>query len=260
MQVRLYSDFPFKARRSRPPLDDFEREALARLREDPKTPYYRFEEMDGRPVLRLATARVMEAGCVNCHNKHPDRTPDWPVWKQGDVRGVLEVIRPLDRDQERVSRGLRGTVLLVSGSGASLLGLSVFLIYLGNRRSRVALARHAQPDAPPAPPPDAAAETASAPVVAPPDAPPAAPTAVSAATVPEEPVVVWRSARPIGTLTPVRLVVPGEGTLRLFLATEGETSSVELRGSAGRRVGGGRGPLPVCRSRRASREARSSSA
>ena len=233
MQVRLYSEFPFKARRGRPPLDDFEREALARLRDDPKTPYYRFEELDGRPVLRLATARVMEAGCVNCHNKHPDRTPEWPEWKKGDVRGVLEVIRPLDRDQERVNRGLRGTVLLVSGSGASLLGLSVFLIYLGNRRSRAALARHAHPDALAALPSDAAlgAVTASVPApIAPPDAPPAvAPTAVSAATVPEEPVVVWRSARPIGTLTPVRIVAPGEGTLRLFLSTEGESSSVELR-------------------------------
>ncbi len=228
MQVRLYSDYPFKPRLNRPPPDDFEREALAQLRNDPTRPYYRFEDLDGRPVLRYATARVMEKGCVNCHNKHPDRTPNWPVWKEGDVRGVLEIIRPLDRDQERVRSGLRGTVLLVTGSGAGLLGLSVFLIYLGNRRSRMALARHAHPEANAAP--AGTGVRPARPPVTPREAPRASdPTAVSAATVPEEPVVVWQVSRPIGSLTPVRLVTPSDGTLRLFFVAEGESSPVELR-------------------------------
>ena len=43
MQVRLYSDFPFKRRSTRPPPDDFEREALAQLRQNPTRPYYRFD-------------------------------------------------------------------------------------------------------------------------------------------------------------------------------------------------------------------------
>jgi serine/threonine protein kinase len=137
VRIRLYSDYPFKHRLNRPPPDDFEREALAQLRRDPSRPYYRFEELDGKPVLRFATARVMEATCVNCHNKHPDRSANWPVWKEGDVRGVLEIVRPLDRDQERIRRGLRSTTLIVAGSVLTLLGLSVLLIYLGNRRNRV---------------------------------------------------------------------------------------------------------------------------
>src|SRR5262249_29895442 len=102
MQVRLYSDYPFKYRASRPPLDEFESEALDQLRKDQNKPYYRFVEMDGRPVLRYATARVMEPTCVNCHNKHPERNENAPMWKEGDVRGVLEIIRPLDKDQELV--------------------------------------------------------------------------------------------------------------------------------------------------------------
>ncbi|CAN0202996.1 unnamed protein product, partial [Phaeothamnion confervicola] len=137
VQVRLYSDYPFKRRLSRPPPDAFEQEALNQLRRDPTRPFYRFEDLDGRPVLRYATARVMETGCVDCHNTSDGRSDNWPIWKAGDVRGVLEIIRPLDQDQQRTNRGLRGTVLIVSGSGASLLGLSVLLVYLGNRRTRV---------------------------------------------------------------------------------------------------------------------------
>src|SRR5439155_10172061 len=52
VQVRLYSDHPFRSRPDGGPKDDFEREALARLREDPTKPYYRFEEFQGRPSLR----------------------------------------------------------------------------------------------------------------------------------------------------------------------------------------------------------------
>ena len=36
MQVRLYSDYPFKSRKDGGPHDDFEREALGRLRQDPR--------------------------------------------------------------------------------------------------------------------------------------------------------------------------------------------------------------------------------
>jgi serine/threonine protein kinase len=230
MQVRLYSDYPFKNRLSRPPPDEFEREALQQLRSDPKQPYYRFEELDGRPVLRYATARVMEPACVNCHNTHPDRNTSGPLWKTGDVRGVQEIIRPLDRDQERIHRGLRSTMLIVGGSGLTLLGLTVFLIYLGNRRHRLAQARHAYTENSAIPP--GAGTKQNHPKDEPPSAVALAPsgtvaTAVSGATVPEEPVVVWRLDYSIGTLTPVRIVAPGAGTLRLYLS-EG-ASQVELR-------------------------------
>jgi serine/threonine protein kinase len=134
MQVRVYSDLPFTNRTDGGPRDDFERRALARLREDPTRPVEEFTTLDGRPVLRYATARVMEDRCVNCHNTHK-YTPKTD-WKAGEVRGVLEIIRPLDKDEERVNRGLRGTVLTVAGSGASLLGLCGFILFLGNRRRR----------------------------------------------------------------------------------------------------------------------------
>ena len=56
MQVRLYSDYPWKFRKNGGPADDFEREALRRLREKPEEPVYHFEDYQGRPVLRYAIA------------------------------------------------------------------------------------------------------------------------------------------------------------------------------------------------------------
>ena len=53
VQVRLYSDYPFKFRTDGGAKDDFERDALARLRENPDKPVYRFEDNKGRPTLPL---------------------------------------------------------------------------------------------------------------------------------------------------------------------------------------------------------------
>jgi hypothetical protein len=131
VQVRLYSDYPFRWRPDGGPKDDFERAALARLRQNPTTPYYRFEAFQGRPSLRYATARRMQESCVQCHNHNPDSPKR--DWKEGDVRGVLEIIRPLDRDAERASDGLRVTLVLMGVISASLLALTVLVLLAGNR-------------------------------------------------------------------------------------------------------------------------------
>ncbi|MBL8796485.1 MAG: protein kinase [Planctomycetia bacterium] len=134
MQVRLYSDFPFRSRKDGGPKDDFEHEALRRLRRNPTEPYYRFEDEDGRPVLKYATARRMRGTCVECHNRHPDSTKR--DWKEDDVRGVLEIIRPLDRDVARARAGFRGTFILMAVISGSLLGLTVLVLVVGNRQQR----------------------------------------------------------------------------------------------------------------------------
>jgi eukaryotic-like serine/threonine-protein kinase len=133
VQVRLYSDYPFKTRKDGGPRDDFEAEALTQLRNSPEHPYYSFEEFQGKPVLRYAIARRMEATCLSCHNFHPDsRRKDWKV---GDVRGVLEIIRPLDSDIERTRNGLRGTFLLVGAISGLLLGVGIVAVVIGHRRA-----------------------------------------------------------------------------------------------------------------------------
>ena len=94
-RTRLYSPYPFPQRNEMGGLrDDFAREAWKVLSHRPAEPFYRFEDIDGRLSLRYATADRMRASCVRCHNSHPD-TPKRD-WKVGDVRGVLEVVSPLD--------------------------------------------------------------------------------------------------------------------------------------------------------------------
>jgi Protein of unknown function (DUF3365) len=136
VQVRLYSSYPFKTRRGGGPRDEFEREALARLSADASEPIASFEDYEGRPVLRYAAGRVMRASCIDCHNSHPDSPRH--DWQLGELRGVLEIIRPLDQDVERVSNGLRGTFILVAVIGAVLLAISGLVLFLSNRRRTVA--------------------------------------------------------------------------------------------------------------------------
>ena len=133
-RVRLYSDLPFKNRTDGGVRDDFERAALDRLRRNPDEPYYDFEDADGKMVLRYATARVMKQSCVDCHNSHPDSPKK--DWKVGDVRGVLEITRPLDRDEERTRTGLQGTFAVAAGVAGGLLALSLLILVLGNWRRR----------------------------------------------------------------------------------------------------------------------------
>jgi serine/threonine protein kinase len=132
MLFRLYSDSPFKSRKDGGPRDDFERFALADLRRNPDAPVYRFEAFQGRPSLRYATARRMGADCIGCHNKDPNSTKT--DWKVGDVGGVLEIIRPLNRDIARTHDGLRGTFVLMAAVSGVLLAFSGLVLLLTGRR------------------------------------------------------------------------------------------------------------------------------
>jgi serine/threonine protein kinase len=132
MLFRLYSDFPFRSRSDGGPRDDFERFALADLRRNPDLPVYRFEPYHGRPSLRYATARQMQADCIRCHNNDTNSTKR--DWKVGDVGGVLEIIRPLDRDIARTREGLRGTFVLVAAVSGALLASSGLVLLVRSRR------------------------------------------------------------------------------------------------------------------------------
>jgi serine/threonine protein kinase len=129
---RLYSDSPFRSRSDGGPRDDFERFALAGLRRSPDRPVYRFEAFEGRPSLRYATARQMQADCIRCHNSDPNSTKR--DWKVGDVGGVLEIIRPLDGDIARTRDGLRGTFVLMAAVCGALLASSGLILFVRSRR------------------------------------------------------------------------------------------------------------------------------
>ncbi len=134
--VRLYSDHPFPGR-ARPPLDDFQQQALAALRKAPDEPFYRFEEHEGRASLRYAVADRMEAACIRCHNDPRTGSPH-TRWQVGDVRGALEVVRPLDSEVANRQRELAWTFATTVGLyGLGLLGLGTVVTRL--RRTSVTL-------------------------------------------------------------------------------------------------------------------------
>jgi eukaryotic-like serine/threonine-protein kinase len=136
VKVRQYSDYPFPWRHEGGARDDFEHEALRLLRQSKgQETVHVFTEMDGQRVVRYAQARIMQRSCVECHNTHPESPrKDWQV---GDVRGVLEIIRPLDKDESRVGEALRFALLLSAVVSSLLLGGSMVVVWVGRRRTQV---------------------------------------------------------------------------------------------------------------------------
>ncbi len=113
---RLYSPFPFPWRTDGGLRDDFGAAAWQALSDAPDDVFSRVEEVDGRLSLRYATADVMEGSCVGCHNSHAASVKT--DWRTGDVRGVLEVIVPLDTAAERNQANLQRSVILFLGLGS----------------------------------------------------------------------------------------------------------------------------------------------
>jgi signal transduction histidine kinase len=73
-------------------------------------------------VLRYATADLMRGSCVACHNSHPDSPKR--DWSTGDVRGVLEVVQPMD-----LAQAGSVTDLAAAGAVAVLAALGVTLLF-----------------------------------------------------------------------------------------------------------------------------------
>ena len=85
---RFVSDYPF-ANRAPHPLDEFEADALRRLRENPNQMISSDTTSLFSDQVRLVAPVVMGAPCVACHNSHPESPKN--DWKVGDVRGLQEV-------------------------------------------------------------------------------------------------------------------------------------------------------------------------
>ncbi len=94
VKLRLYSPYPFPNRQDRV-LDQYAKDALAFFDKNPNEPFIRKEKMGNQEMVRVAMAdRMVAEACVNCHNTRADTPKN--NWKLNDVRGVLEVIAPID--------------------------------------------------------------------------------------------------------------------------------------------------------------------
>ena len=117
IRLKLYSGYPFPNRKDRK-LDSFGQEAIAFFKATPDQPFVKQEIMEGQEVVRVAVADKMVAqACVNCHNTRADTPKN--DWKLNDVRGVLEVISPID------------TQLAANGSMLTkVIGITAFCLIL----------------------------------------------------------------------------------------------------------------------------------
>lgn len=134
VQLSLYSQYPFPNRTSRK-LDDFQRDAWTFLNKNPEQVFSQTKEQAGSTFVRVAIADKMVAnGCVACHNSHPD-TPK-ADWKLGDVRGVLEVIVPIDASLASGNQISFKIVSILAGVIAIIV-LMMITIYRATIRSKL---------------------------------------------------------------------------------------------------------------------------
>ncbi len=137
ISLKLYSPYPFPNRASRK-LDNFGQQAWSALNNNPKQTYSKVETINGKETVRVALADTMVAqGCVNCHNSHPD-TPK-TGWKLNDVRGVLEVQVPIDKQlasATSLNRQIATIIILVLVATVGLL-FFMFRKLISNRLRQV---------------------------------------------------------------------------------------------------------------------------
>lgn len=122
--VKLYSDQPFPWRKQT--LDTFELEALKKLQKNPNEPVWSFEMLNGEQVLRYAQADVLKESCIGCHNSYLGTPKN--DWKIGDVRGVLQVIRPMSSFEFESFDMLKNSFLMMLALILSMVILIFFIL------------------------------------------------------------------------------------------------------------------------------------
>ena len=113
-QTFLYSRYPFPWREQENKTifnQDFSQQAWDSLTKNPEQAFFRFEEVNGQMAIRYAIADVMREGCIDCHNNHAQTPKD--DWQLGDVRGVMEVILPVDKAQLTAQSSLKATFIVL---------------------------------------------------------------------------------------------------------------------------------------------------
>ena len=123
--LSLFSEYPFPNRKNRK-LDDFQKTAWVTLQKNSDKPYVQQGELNGQQVLRVAVAdKMVSEVCVGCHNSHPD-SPKID-WKLGDVRGVLEVTVPIDKQLAAGAAVGKEITILISVLLSAVLIITMFI-------------------------------------------------------------------------------------------------------------------------------------
>ncbi|MBV1874727.1 MAG: response regulator [Gammaproteobacteria bacterium] len=124
-KAKLYSAYPFPWRsQDSTQQDEFSKQAWVELNQHPQQPFFRIDTLNGKQVMRYASADLMRESCIDCHNTHPD-SPKID-WKVGDVRGVLEVALPIDVSITQARENIRGTLIVLTVlSSLGVIGIGI---------------------------------------------------------------------------------------------------------------------------------------
>ena len=96
VKVNFFSDYPFPNRANRV-LDEFQKNSIKFLRENPNEIFIKQDIVDNKEVIRVAFSDTMNSNsCLACHNGRDDSPKK--DWKIGDVRGILEVVMPIHEE------------------------------------------------------------------------------------------------------------------------------------------------------------------
>lgn len=126
--INLYSPYPFEWRAQDGGLNDnFRKDAWSSLSDKKTVKFVRVEEENGQQFLRLALADTMSKECVACHNSHVDSPK--VGWKEGDVRGILEVKYSLNESNTESLLNDLSLILLLGG-----VAIIVFILFAVNRQ------------------------------------------------------------------------------------------------------------------------------
>ncbi|NCB11888.1 MAG: response regulator [Erysipelotrichia bacterium] len=96
MEIELYSEYPFENRKDRV-LNDFQKESLSYLINNPTEIYSKIIQTPMGKKFAVAIPDIFfEQTCVNCHNTRIDSPKR--DWELGDVRGVIKVSIPIEKE------------------------------------------------------------------------------------------------------------------------------------------------------------------
>lgn len=125
LEVKMYSQYPFPHRQDRH-LDTFENESLAYLLKNPDQIYVKKDFYNQKNVIRVAIPDFLYSqSCVECHNTRPDSPKK--DWKLGDIRGVIEIITPIDDQLTSNNELTQYVIFFVFFNAIVLIGVLIYI-------------------------------------------------------------------------------------------------------------------------------------
>lgn len=125
--IQLYSPYPFPWRKETGGLkDDFQKKAWETFSKKTDVCFYKFVTDGNLKYIRYAVPDLMRESCVHCHNTHAQSPKRG--WKTGDLRGILEIKRPVHTVNASITSTINQTMTQLTAIVLAFLGVIYFLI------------------------------------------------------------------------------------------------------------------------------------